>query len=307
MIQGGLKQIFTNSYSSSVNQIAFDLTPGSYEGLLFHFESTNDTGQTFDPSDLGELVITDPRQLVLADFDFLDDLQVYKGGILDRKSTTGSSVNWYIYYRFAWWTDFSSIYEVASNETVRIMIRPVANLATVLGANNLTVTCYGIMKKGEMPYRLKYDKFDIDIVNGTKDFSLPYEDVLSVYIENNTNIDEIKYFMDSDLVFDSKRLAALNLTHVENALETYSATNPVIELNFNRQNDLDFISNDSNVLQVRGTGSATITVHVISIDSTPAELEVTRENLVSTLSNKLRQKAEDGKARPVLRRQVSNS
>lgn len=300
MIQGALREIHSDTANSSSTGFNFALPPGKYQFLLFRFEGTADTGQTFDPSDVGTLRIDDGRPLIFTSWDFLDDLAQAKYGIFERTAAAGAAFDWFIPVPLTWFTDDTSIYRVANNDNVRVQINLGSNFATMIGTNTMTMTVFGVEHSGVQPYRLKIIQQDLDIINGSMRHPLREENVLAVYMENNTNITRVRYFQDGQLVYDAARDAIISLHHMDNALETFSATFPFIELNFNRLQNINFVLNDNNELEIQGSASDTVTVHIFAIDFLNSEdFQVTQDEFQTEVGAVLNRKVANRKTRPV--------
>lgn len=299
-MQGGLIEIYSNTFSSSTNQLQFDLRPGMYEKLIFRFSGTSDTAQTFDPTDVGELDINDGSPLARVPFSVLDDLAQMKGGIMERAAATAGATDFYIPYRFHWFTDRESVFVVRPGQTVRAKMLFAANLATTFGANDVTLNVYAIFRTGVMPYKVRYTRHDIAIASGTRSREiLPEDNVIAAYVENTTNISRLWYFQDGEALVDTQRDALISLSHDDNQLETYSATFPLLEINLNRTDKLTDIKNDSNIIELEGSGTDTITVTVVSIQYTPIELQASILNRQQIVSAKRAQKLNRGKVEEV--------
>lgn len=304
-LQGKYIQVANDSFDPSLNQLSVgELPVESYEGLLFRFSGTNDTSQTFDISAMGDLQVTDgDRYDVRVPFNFLDDYTQKKFGIMDRASTTAGAVSWYVYYPFNFPNDVNTIFRVPNNRKVRVFIFPTTTLDTNI-TGNITVTVLGIMKTGIMPYRLRYNRRDIAIVNGRVEENIDLENVVAVYIENNTNLSRVLYFQDGAQVVDAVRDNLISMTHIDNRLETFSSTFPWVELNFNRNNSISTIKNTNNLLKLEGTSGDTVTAIILSLDYTPDFLQSTLQEFEAEKANQNRRKVETNQTRPVVVEQI---
>lgn len=296
MLQGGYKQIYTETFNPADSQVSFELPPGDYEKLIFRLEGTNDTGQTLDIAALGQLEISDSGFYnVRVGMDFLDDLAGLKGGVMERASTTAGAIDWYVPFMFNLWEDEVSVFTVSNNQKVRVVIHTTGTLDTNI-TGNATLTVFGVMKTGLQPYRLRYNFRDFTGAGRISE-NLNAEDVVAVYVENNTNLNRISYFQDGKQAVDSPRDALISLTHDDNQLETYSATFPWLELNFNRNQDITTIKNSQNLLELEMGSSDTVTVVIVTMDYTPNELAATKASKQLEVDAQNQRKAARGQNR----------
>jgi len=270
---GSHRLIFEKDYASTATQDGFNLEPGQYEQLIFRFSGTSIAG-AFDPATSGDLEISFPFGSSRKRFSFVDDLAQMKGGSVSRIAASPGAFDWTVPYRVgALFGDPSNVLIVDRNERVRVSwFWDQGALATLMVGNNITVRVYAVEKTGLMAYRLRVNRLDLEIASGSRRHVLPYENIVGVYLENDTSLDRIGYQQDNDF-FEIERLPLLQSTHWDNvAMQSYSATFPLLEINFARRARLGKIKNNSNILTLHGSGAGTVEAHVYWLDYTPNEL-----------------------------------
>ncbi|MFQ5638675.1 MAG: hypothetical protein ACE5IR_11850 [bacterium] len=296
-----MKELFSDGVSSSDSQSSFELPPDQYEQLVFRFAVTTDTGQTLTMADLGEVQITDGKgQQTRIDFASLQDRAFAVGGILqDVSGSAATAENVAVPIPFALPGDEDAIFEVGVAESVTVRLFYASTLATRIGSNTMTVTVNGVVKDGIQYYRLLHNRFDIPITSGLTTKTLPFENIQEIWMERTSNISRVVINSEGNQPYNAALNDLIQFTHARYNLETFSSTPNKLALPLNLTSEVDDGLHDNVQVQIDGSGTDTITLHVVSVDFTPDEMASTQQKKAELAQRKFIAKRNDGKTRPL--------
>lgn len=253
-----IDSILMNSGGKVVKVLA-----GSYDSLVLRFAGTQSGATAPTPSTLGYILLHyRGKQRGRISLQELEYYCAAKGGSLEKTQSAGNGQA----FAFTYVLDFhhpddkKNILYVGNDDEFRLEWIPDSALASRVDSSS-TFRIVGVEKAGIMSYFWGAGRDDIAMVAGdtTPKDLLPHN-ISSIFVEYNTNIDNLDIVVDGKTVVQSAEVVELNNYHsYQNRLETYAASG-YFEVDLNKSRSRLETLNNSVKLQLRGSSADTISV-----------------------------------------------
>lgn len=296
------EKIYTESFLGSKSDVPFGLElTETMQGLVLHFAGTTVSG-AFAPSQLGTIEFNTPSPHSNIPVSFLDFKIPLKGGIFRRDAASPGAFSWYVYWPFAFPGDNVNCLQVKPKDNFNFIVRPDSSLATAMGGTEkVTMNVYAQKHPGLQGYSMRMNRIQFKSLVGSKSLYINDKpDLVGIYVENHANLTHLKLTVDDDVFLNrTPKDVLLNQTHIDNEIESFNSSLEYIELDLNRNDDMDDIKNNKAVLEVEADAEATMNIVVVNLLFTGDRLRDTAALKRARKARQLEAKADAGDTRAI--------
>lgn len=291
---------FIDSVLLTASSKTIKVPPGSYENFNLRFSGTQSGATAPTEADFGAIDIyyrgTSRAHILMSELGVYD---LKKGGTREATASAGDTQPFA--YNYIWFNahpdDKNNILYVKDDTECYIVWTPLSTLAArVSAASQLRVTAPE--KLGTMNYFYGWKRVDVSMVAGetTPQDILPFG-VSAVYIEYNTNIDNLDLTVDGALDQQSAEVVEiLNQDLHRNKVETYATTGAgsFAEIDLMKsKNPLESLQNSIKLI-LRGSSADTISVFWQYFDYTPTAQQISAAAYAVKVQNAISLKTVSG-------------
>jgi hypothetical protein len=228
--------VFEDSFDPSSENFQEYLTAQKLRNIFMVIEGTTDTGQTFDPADMGNVqVVRNGDELMNVPFELLHKIQNEWGGVLES-TTPQAGATRYVSAVPMWFPEgLSNVLEIESNKELRLLIKPDQSaISTAFGSNDVEVRIFTeAYPDASEAYELRayQETYSFGGANETEQDTYNERDIVRTFFEDPSDVVSTLFCeRDQRTLVDTVQLEEVNdVQNLINRVE--SGPDSVVEVN----------------------------------------------------------------------------